>query len=232
MRHLEMPNRVTPTLASFVARAVKRIGYYTPFQRALFHRYDYMFTPGQLMFLCECLRETQSLDGPVLEIGCAGGSTTVFLCRYLDELASSRRYLCLDTFTGFTADDIAVERSRGKTAPYEAIFKAYSPEYFARTLRNNAISRPEVVQVDINEFDFSTVENVSFCLIDVDLYRPVRRALEGVLPQMASGGIVVVDDCLDDNEYDGAYHAFAELVRERGLTSSVRCKKLGYLPVP
>jgi O-methyltransferase len=227
-----MASRVTPTLASFAARAVKRIGYHTPFQRVLFHQYDYMFTPGQLMFLSECLRDTQSLDGPILEIGCAGGSTTVFLCRYLDELASSRRYLCLDTFTGFTAEDIAVERGRGKTAAYEAIFKAYSPEYFARTLRNNAVSRPEVIQVDVNEFDFSTIEDVSFCLIDVDLYRPVRRALEGVLPRMASGGIVVVDDCVDDNEYDGAYQAYTDFVRERRLTASVRCEKLGCLSVP
>jgi O-methyltransferase len=218
-------------LRALAARTVKRIGYHTPLQRLLFHQYDYMFTPGQLGFLCECVRDTAALEGPVVEIGCAGGSTTVFLCRHLDEIGSPRRYVCLDTFAGFTEADIAVERARGKTAAYEAVFTAYARDYFLRTLQNNGVTRPEVVCADVNEFDFGAFEDVSFCLVDVDLYRPVQRCLAEIVPRMVSGGIVVVDDCSPDNDYDGALQAYTEFVDEHEIKHEIQWGKLGVIRI-
>ena len=74
-----------------------------------------MFTPAQLAFLVRCLDETEGVPGTIVEIGCATGRTTVFLNKHLDEVHSSRGYVCIDTFSGFTEDDVSFETSqRGK----------------------------------------------------------------------------------------------------------------------
>ncbi len=67
---------------AFAYRSVRRVGQHSPLRGMLSYRYEYMFSPGQLCFLCECLDRTSSLPGPVVEIGCAGGRTTVFLNKY------------------------------------------------------------------------------------------------------------------------------------------------------
>jgi len=225
MRHLAL------RLQSGMARAIKKIGYHTPGQRLLFHQYDYMFSPGQLGFLCECLLGTNELSGPVVEIGCAGGSTTVYLNKYLDEIGSSRRYICVDTFSGFTSADIDVERERGKIAPYELVFKAYSKPYMLRTLQNNGVTRPEVYEADVNDFDFALLGRPSMCLVDVDLFRPVKHSLESLLPRMAPGGLIVVDDCEPDSDYDGALQAYLESTTAHGIEPDVRHGKLGVIEV-
>lgn len=96
------------------ATTMKTIAYRTGLHRFLFYRFDYMFRPRELCLLVSTLTRTHGLQGPILEIGCAAGHTTVFLNKHLDDLGDSRAYVCIDTFAGFTAQDIAVERDRGK----------------------------------------------------------------------------------------------------------------------
>ena len=60
-------------------------------------------------------------------------------------------------------------------------------------------------------------------MVDVDLMRPVARALEG---------IIVVDDCAPDGKYEGAYAAYTEFVRRWGLPVDIRHDKLGVIQIP
>ena len=55
--------------------------------------------------------------------------------------------------------------------------------------------------------DFEPYKEISFCLIDVDLMRPVATSLKEIAPRMAAGGIIVVDDCTPNRKYDGADQA-------------------------
>ncbi len=59
--------------------------------------YAYMFTPAQLCFLVHCLDETKHLQGPVVEVGCARGQTTLYLNLHLASLESPKPYICIDT---------------------------------------------------------------------------------------------------------------------------------------
>ena len=69
-------------------------------------------------------------------------------------------------------------------------------------------------------------------MVDVDLMRPVARALEGIHPRMAPGGFIVVDDCAPDGMYEGAYAAYTEFVRRWGLPVDIRHDKLGVIQIP
>jgi O-methyltransferase len=227
-----LPETVSPKARVLAATAVKSLAHHTGLHRLLFYRYDYMFRPAELSLLVSCLTQTNCLTGPILEIGCAAGHTTVYLNKHLDDLKDSRDYICIDTFAGFAEDDIAFEVYRGKDAnEYASLFRSYRKEWFDRTMANNHVSRVTSIQADVNEFDFSDIEQISFCLIDVDLTRPVQRSLEEVLPRMAPGGIIVVDDCTPSAKFDGALAGYLNVVERHQLPIDVRLDKIGFIEI-
>ncbi len=216
-----------------LAKAVKGFAYHTGLHRTLFYRYDYMFRPRDLALLITLLTETSELEGPIFEIGCAAGHTTVFLNKHLDDLGDARQYVCLDTFEGFTQTDIDVEVERGhQSAQYQYVFRAYRKEWFDQTMKNNHISRVTSIEADVNTFDFSPYHGITFCIIDVDLTRPVFRALEAVYPRMAPGGVIVVDDCTPDQKYEGAGAAYLDFVGRVGVPVDIRHDILGIIRGP
>jgi O-methyltransferase len=215
------------------ATALKTIAFRTGLHRWVFYRYEYMFRPSDLAILISCLTDTHGLRGPILELGCAAGHTTVFLNKHLDDLDDRRRYVCIDTFEGFTDEDIALEEDRGKDpAQYRHIFRSYRKDWFERTMRNNGITRVQAIKADVNTFDFGDLREVSFCLIDVDLRRPVEHSLEQVIPRMAPGGIIVVDDCKPADKFDGALSAYLAVVERHRFPVVIENEMLGVIRIP
>src|SRR5712691_8092238 len=79
------------------------------------HSYRYNLSPACLAYLCAVIEATREVTGPILEIGCASGATTVFLNMHMDSAGIEKPYVCIDTFAGFTSADIDYEvRVRGK----------------------------------------------------------------------------------------------------------------------
>jgi O-methyltransferase len=219
-----------PPTRMVMANALKSFAFHSGLHRLLFYRYDYMFRPGELSLLVSCLTETSGMTGPIFEIGCAAGHTTVYLNKHLDDLNDGRDYICLDTFAGFTDDDVAVEVRRGHTSNrYSYLFRAYRKEWFDQTMLNNHVNRVSSIKTDVNVFDFSPYDGISFCLIDVDLMRPVQTSLHEIFPRMAPGGIILVDDCRPNRKYDGALAAYVEFVEEHGFPIDIRQEKVGFI---
>jgi predicted O-methyltransferase YrrM len=223
---------IVPPARMMLANALKSFAFHSGLHRLLFYRYDYMFRPSELSLLVTSLTETSGMSGPIFEIGCAAGHTTVYLNKHLDDLEDSRDYVCLDTFAGFTKDDIAVEVGRGHDSNrYAYLFRAYRKEWFDQTMVNNRVERVTSIQADVNTFAFSPYEDISFCLIDVDLMRPVQQSLKEVFPRMAPGGIILVDDCRPSVKYDGALAAYLEFVNAHNFPVDIREGKVGVIKV-
>ncbi len=62
--------------------------------------------------------------------------------------------------------------------------------------------------------------------------RPVQRSLEEVLPRMAPGGVILVDDCVPNRKYDGALAAYLDCVERHGYPIDIREQKLGLIKIP
>ena len=208
--------------------AVRSLFWYTPLRRFLFYRYTYNFTPGQLAFLVQCLNETRDVSGDIFEVGCARGHTTCFLNRHLQSSGIAKDYYCVDTFGGFTAKDVAFEISqRGKKRSDFTEFRSNSLKWFEYTLKQNRCRRTFCVQADVQNFEFS--RPISFCLLDVDLYRPTISALRRMWPMLSPGGIIVIDDCKQGNQWDGAMQAYSEFTETEKIPPRCLLDKLGVL---
>ncbi len=81
-------------------------------------------------------------------------------------------------------------------------------------------------------FDYSTIAPIAFCLVDVDPYVPIAKALPRIYHHLVPGGIIVVDDCAPDQTWDGALQAYSEFCRSMNLPEDLRHKKLGLIEKP
>jgi len=228
--------KITSMVKVAISRFIKTIAWSAPrgLQQSFWiYSYEYMFTPLQLCFLCQCVDKTKHLSGPIVEIGCAFGYTTVFLSFYQNDIKDERSYVAIDTFKGFTSQDLTYEYEvRGK-APFSHTSTTFAFNrlgWFNKTMQKHGLSRVRAIRADVNEFDFDGISDISFCILDVDLYRPTKAALEKVYDRAATGAIIIVDDCDPSNRnFEGAWHAYTEFVANKGLPEEIVLKKLGII---
>ena len=211
---------------------LKEIALHSPWRRSAMPRYDYMFDPAQLCYICHCIEQTRNVPGNIAEIGVANGETSVFLNKYLTAQQIEKNYIAVDTFAGFMPEDVAVEvTQRGKRGVrFRGLggFQINKKAWYDATMQWNHITRVRSIQADVNQFDLRTLGALSFCLLDVDLYRPMKKALGDLYEGLSAGGIMVVDDCsLINPHWDGSLQAYQEFTRERGLTEEIVHGKLG-----
>lgn len=204
----------------------------SPLRRRVLPRYVYNFDAAQLCFLCECLARTRNIAGSIVEVGVGGGETTLFLNNYLDAMEIDKKYFAVDTFAGFVETDVALEvaqRAKHESA-YQGVagYRVNKQTWYDATMQLNGVMRVRSMQADVNEFDLRSFGALAFCLLDIDLYRPSKKALGELYDALSAGGMIVVDDCSAmDARWDGALQAYQEFMREIRKPEQIVFKKLG-----
>jgi O-methyltransferase len=199
----------------------KWLFFYTPLQTKFLYKHEFMQSPRQLRTLLELFDEAAQVEGDIVEVGVAYGHTTVLLNRLMEEQGVEKHYIAIDTFAGFLQDDIQFERQqRGKQTDNYSAFQVNDKKWFDTTMQINFIDRVVSYKMDAGDFEFT--RPVSFCLLDVDIYVPTKKVLEHIWPMMSPGGIILVDDCKDNSNFDGAFQAYKEFVAEHSLPSDIR----------
>lgn len=200
------------------------------YEREFFSVYPYMFDPVQLRWLMDCLTRTASISGSIVEVGCAYGASTVMLKKWMKCNGISKRYVAIDTFSGFPEEQAEHEIvNRNKPSRIRWAFRHNKRSWVARSLHLAGIDDVELIQADAATFDYSLLKPISFCLLDVDLYIPVAAALPRIYDNLQPGGLIVLDDCMEDERWDGALQAYTEFVESRGLPKEIVCGKLGLI---
>jgi predicted O-methyltransferase YrrM len=180
--------------------------------------YRYGLQVGELCALAEAISATTGTEGRVVELGVARGMTTVFLNTHLDALQDRRRYLAIDTFSGFTADDVDFEVAhRGKRRRDLFGFTYNDESIFRRNMARLGFDRVDVLKLDANDLRKHHLGDVSVALLDVDLYRPTLHALQVTYDALEDGGYIFVHDVAPGSVYDGAGQAYAEFTARMGL---------------
>lgn len=215
---------------SFLKDFSMKSGIYT---QTFFGVYPYMFSPQQLIFMTENLKDTRDVEGCCLEAGCAYGATTVFLNKFMQVEGMTKPYVAIDTFSGFVKDQCEYEiNQRKKRKRIRHSFSENKQEWFDYTVSREKIPDVRSFCCDITRFDFQDLGPISFCLLDVDLYLPVKDVLPKIYNQMSPGGIIIVDDCRSDCDWDGSYLAFQEFCQQKNIREEIHYGKLGLIKKP
>jgi len=188
-----------------------------------------MYKPKQLEELASRLLATKC-EGAVVEVGCSQGWTTCYLVEAMREAAVERPYICIDTFSGFVKEDMEFEyEKRGKKESYEAGFVVNDKKWFDTSMQRAGYRNVKSYKADASCFDYASIAPIAYCLLDVDLYLPIKRSLPSIYSCMAEGGTIIVDDCKDNCRWDGADQAYSEFCKEKGLERKVVLQKLGII---
>jgi O-methyltransferase len=191
-------------------------------------RYEYNLKPAQLAALVDAITRTHHLKGNIVEVGVARGMTTLFLLRHMQDIQDTRRYICVDTFSGFVPDDVAYEKAhRGKDDPALGGFAYNDPDVFLQNIQTGGHS-VGIIQKDCGLLTKEDLGAVSVALLDVDLYLPTKRAIGSIYDAMEPGGVMMIDD-VTSGVYDGSAAAYFEFCKERGIEPNVVADKGGML---
>jgi O-methyltransferase len=176
---------------------------------------------GKLYLYLDAIYRTKDLPGDVLEIGCNVCGTAALGRQMLHKVGSAKKYICVDTFAGFVPDQHAEDVRRGNSGERSHAFEVNSIELARRVLTLHRAGDVELLQADVCQLDENRLpERLSVCLLDVDLYEPIKVGLEKILPRMSPGGFILVDDCNDGPTWRAA-DAFREFVAEHKLAHRI-----------
>jgi O-methyltransferase len=213
------------SVKSFVKRNVKLI-----FAPLVYRSYPIVLQPSRLYFWLDVLHMTRYLTGAVIEVGVAEGGTSAFSFNFLNEIASRREYIGIDTFSGFVKEHFAEDVRLGNDPSKREAFSATSIDVVRKVLRMHGAEKVRLIQADISKIDESLLPtSISACLLDVDLAIPIYDGLKVLWPRLEDGGIIVVDDCYENNADDWqAIIGYRKFCEEKGLNEQFFCGT-GYL---
>ncbi len=156
----------------------------------------------------------RGIPGAIAEVGVYQANFAALLNHHFPE----RTLYLFDTFEGFDARDVHIDRTQGWTSV---------PQDFDGTSIATVMSKlphPHNVKVQAGWFPESAngCKDETFCLvsIDVDLYQPILAALRWFYPRLSPGGYLLVHDYNND-EYMGVKHALRRFGEETGVTWSL-----------
>lgn len=151
------------------------------------------------------------VKGYFAELGVYQGETA----KLIHLVDPSRKFLLMDTFSGFDQLDLDLEVSKGDK---------YTENYFSNTSveevknylgeRENLIYIPGYFPNSISDLDKNI--NYAFVHLDADLYQPTKKALKYFYPKLSVGGIIIIHDY--NHSWDGVRQAIDEFCEEQKIT--------------
>lgn len=157
-------------------------------------------TEAQALLIVESLESVRTLDGDVCEFGVAQGATSALIAQEI--LTSARKLWLFDSFEGLpkpAAQDRLLDDvlNLGTMDRYEGQMK-FSQDLVRARLDAAGFppARTELVPGFIDQTLASgrVPAQVAFAFVDLDLYEPIRAALEFLDGVLVPGGRVVVHD--------------------------------------
>ena len=152
-----------------------------------------------------------------MEVGCFFGGTAAIASRMMKNLGISKRYVAIDTFTGFVPDHFDRDAAQGVSEKRRDDFRA-DEQTVRRLLLFWGAPDVEVLKADVATLDDNELpDSISLALVDVDLEIPTYEGLRRVTPRLSPGGLVLVDDCNEGAEWTGAKRGYQRFVQDQGL---------------
>lgn len=195
------------------ARVIQKKNYYivkslgAPFHFRIGPNTDYIrYSTLQL-----CAEEiiSKKLTGALAEVGVYKGD----FAKRVHMLMPDKRFYLFDTFEGFDAKDVAVEREKGFSDGTQDFSDTGIELVQSKMVKpENCIFRkgffPETAEGIEDEFCFVS--------LDADLYQPIYEGLKFFYPRLQAGGYIFIHD-YNNIHYSGSKKAVQEFCAENNI---------------
>ena len=212
----------------FIKELIKKFAFrYTKLGKP---NYPFCIEPIQLTFLINEIERLKDLDGCICEIGVARGMTTRFIAQHIknQKIENKNQYFAIDTFDSFVENDLIFEvKERGKKLKDLRGFNYNSFDVWKHNF--SKFDFIKAIQTDCSKFKFSDISPIKVSLLDVDLYLPTKNVLPKIYDATIKGGVIIVDDVLNGETWDGAYQAYMEFCTENNLQPKIIGNKCGII---
>jgi len=123
-------------------------------------------------------------DGDFAEFGCYKGHTALQIVRKIDFRALGKKVFLYDLFEWNEGDAHSHHKGLDNPNLYEDVQERFRGHEFVRVIKGSV---PE-------SFKQGFPERIAFAHIDMNHPDPEVGALKAILPRLASGGVVILDD--------------------------------------
>jgi len=135
----------------------------------------------------------RNVDGAVVEFGCYIGTTSLFIRRILDLHNDNREFHVYDSFEGLPEKSPQDSSSAGEQ--FKAGELAVSKKQFIREFQKVNLRMPIVHKRWFSDLTPADVPSrVAFAFLDGDFYESIKDSLKLVLPRLAPGATIIIDD--------------------------------------
>ena len=166
----------------------------------------------------DALWRCREVPGAIVEVGCFRGGTTRVAAQFLSESTINTDYVAVDTFSGFVDGHFDRDLVHGTKRTTRTGFSRNSLPVDRGRLDESGHEHVTLLQADICTIAESALPaEISVCLLDVDLEVPTYEGLRKIVPRLAPGGMVLVDDCHEGNAFAGAKVGYQRFLAEAGM---------------
>ncbi len=172
------------------------------------------------------LRELESVlqanvAGDVVELGCYEGTSALFEARLLQSLSPTKQLWLYDSFEGLPPKVTADQSPSG--VQFIAGELRASKSHLLQNFKKAGLPHPHVKKAWFSQLVPQDLPpKICFAFLDGDFYESIRDSLRLVWPNMAAGGVVLVDD-YQNEALPGAARATDEFCNARSL--QIRAEK-------
>jgi O-methyltransferase len=166
---------------------------HSPWNSESFDKYFAMASPRTLVSRDRCyvlermVRQTLTVPGDIIECGVYKGGTAAMIARILEECASEKKLYLFDTFEGMPETD--GERDWHKKGDFSDTSLQAVKDFVG--MEDRCVFKQGFIPETFAGMEDITI---SFCHIDVDIYRSILDCLNFAWPRMQPGGIIIFDD--------------------------------------
>jgi SAM-dependent methyltransferase len=162
------------------------------------------------IFLLTCLERVMCVPGDLAEFGAWRGATTSLMAKYLADDPHGKEKL-VHIFESFSGFDVTVQADKDLRSGY----KGDAEELLAQLDLDGVVSAVAFHVGDICETVLDVECELSFVLIDCDVYAPSIAALRWAHNKLHPGGLILFDE-YNDPAWKGETEAANEFLAEFG----------------
>ena len=182
-------------------------------------KFEAMQGERDLDYFLKFLKETESIEGDVLELGVYKGGATTLFAHFLKKINSKKKVYACDGFSGLPYDD----KFSGHKDAKKGYLSDTSYEYVIKKFQEFEVDDKIIVIKGL--FNDAVPQKLSdnkfsFVLFDFDLYQSTMQALHFVYPRVPKNGIMIFQNYERKNKNSpdwGETKAIDEFFADKGI---------------